>query len=687
MTSPEIRERLEHSIGDRYKVDRELGRGGMAIVYLATDERHDRLVALKVMHPDLALALGRERFLREIRFAAKLSHPHILTVHDSGDADGLLYYVMPYVEGETLRDRLKREKQLPVRDAVHIAREVADALGYAHASGIVHRDIKPDNILLSSGHAVVADFGIASAVDLARDEQITATGTSLGTPAYMSPEQAMGEKVDARADVWALGCVLYEMLAGEPPFGREARMVLSRSLTAPPPSILRSRVETPRAIAAIIERALARNVGERFPSGSAVVEAINTFEGRPTVAPVPAEISRPPEIAPEPTPAPPVTPAPRSHLAAWLAAGTAFLVVGVVAGFLVFRGPRTEDAATKKAPGNRAIAAHRLSHDSVANQFYLRARALIARRNQASVVSALDFFQRAIQRDSSFAVAWAGLSRAAQFMSQRGLPAPGLSGDSLLALAINASERALDLDSTNAEIWVVRSRAVFAADPTDPSPRIVALNNAIDIDPDYSDAWSDMALAKEEHLEPDEAQRDWEKAIALNPKNFTALAFYSLHYMWNKQPARGLQWADSAVAVDPTYILGREAAGNLLVDLGQLDKAERQFLAYLRITSGREQVNALAGLARVAAGRRDADAARTHTRRAAALADSLHPTKHESVLVAEAFAAIGDTAAALRWLNRYQPRADLHFQLHLKKDPALKWLHGPLGKELLTPNP
>jgi Tfp pilus assembly protein PilF len=328
-----------------------------------------------------------------------------------------------------------------------------------------------------------------------------------------------------------------------------------------------------------------------------------------------------------------------------------------------------------------------MSHDSIANQFYLGARSLIARRNHASVVSALDFFQRAIQRDSSFALAWAGLSRAAQFMSQRGLPAPGLSGDSLLAIAINASERALDLDSTNAEIWVVRSRAVFAADPTDPAPRVVALNNAIDIDPEYSDAWSDRAQAMEERFETDEAQRDWEKAIALNPKNFTALAFYSLHYMWNKQPALGLKWADSAVAVDPTYILGREAAGNLLVDLGQLDKAERQFLAYLRITSGREQVNALSGLARVAVGRGDAEAARSDTRRAAALADSLHPTKHESVLVAEAFAAIGDTAASLRWLNRYQPREDLHFQLHLKKDPALKWLHGPHGKGLLTPNP
>src|SRR5512140_1206108 len=191
----------------------------MATVYLAHDLRHDRDVAIKVLHPDLGAALGAERFLSEIRTTARLQHPHILPLLDSGDADGLLYYVMPLVTGETLRTRLTRERQLPVEDAVRIAREVADALGYAHGLGVVHRDIKPENILLQGDHALVADFGIALAVQHAGGTRMTQTGLSLGTPQYMSPEQAMGEKmIDARADISALGVVLYEMLAGEPPF-------------------------------------------------------------------------------------------------------------------------------------------------------------------------------------------------------------------------------------------------------------------------------------------------------------------------------------------------------------------------------------------------------------------------------------------------------------------------------------
>jgi serine/threonine protein kinase/Tfp pilus assembly protein PilF len=690
MTSPEIRERLEQSIGDRYRIVDELGRGGMAIVYLADDTRHDRKVALKVMHPDLALSIGRERFLREIRFAARLSHPHILTLHDSGDADGLLYYVMPFVDGETLRDRLKREKRLPVRDAVHITREVADALGYAHASGIIHRDIKPENILLSQGHAVVADFGIASAVDVARDEHITATGTSLGTPAYMSPEQAMGEPVDSRADVWALGCVLYEMLSGEPPFGREARMALSRSMTGPPTSILKLRLDTPRAIATLIDRSLARNVNERLPSGSAIVVAINSFEGRPTTPPQPMEVSGQGEVHDDnPATAPESSPPPMARgnrFPFWIGVGAAILVIAAVGGWYAVRDFGTGNPVGQTS-NNRTASRTRMSSDSVANQFYLRGRTLTARRTYASLIDALDSFQHAIQRDSSFALAWAGLSRVAVFMSGRGLSPPGLSVDSLLTIAIKASERALDLDSTNAEIWVVRSRAVFAADPTDARPKIVALNNAIDIDPDYSDAWSDLALANEERLDAKEAEQDWQKAISLNPKNFTALAFFALHYMWSKQPARGVALADSAISVDPTYILGREAAGNLLVDVGQLDKAERQFLAYMRITSGREQVNALTGLVRVAVARGDMAAARSYLSRAVSLADSVHPTKHESPLIAAAFASVGDTAAAIRWISRYEPRDDLHFQLHLKRDPALNWLHGPRGKGLLSPDP
>src|SRR5687768_5416907 len=198
--------RLTSALADRYRMDREIGTGGMASVYLAHDIRHDRDVAIKVLHPDLAASLGSERFLAEIRTTARLQHPHILPLLDSGESGGLLYYVMPYVAGETLRTRLERERQLPIDDALRIAREVADALGHAHGLGIVHRDIKPENILLREGHAVVADFGIALAVQQAGGRRMTQTGLSLGTPQYMSPEQSMGEKaIDSRTDIYALG--------------------------------------------------------------------------------------------------------------------------------------------------------------------------------------------------------------------------------------------------------------------------------------------------------------------------------------------------------------------------------------------------------------------------------------------------------------------------------------------------
>src|SRR5689334_14375211 len=208
-------------------IEHELGRGGMATVYLAHDLKHHRRVAIKVLKPELAAALGPERFLREIEIAAGLTHPHILPLHDSGQADSFLYYVMPFVEGESLRERLSREKQLALEDALRITREVADALSYAHARGVVHRDIKPENILLQSGHALVADFGIARALDEAVPSTQTAQGVIVGTPVYMSPEQASGGRdVDGRSDVYSLACVLYEMLAGGPPFEEDSLQAL-----------------------------------------------------------------------------------------------------------------------------------------------------------------------------------------------------------------------------------------------------------------------------------------------------------------------------------------------------------------------------------------------------------------------------------------------------------------------------
>ena len=276
-----IPDRLAAALADRYRLERELGQGGMATVYLAEDLKHKRRVALKVLKPELAAVLGAERFLQEITTTAALRHPHILPLYDSGSVVGpdqsgpYMFYVMPFIDGETLRNRLDRESQLPLQDAVRIACEVADALSYAHGRGVIHRDIKPENILLDNGHAVVADFGIAQAVSDSGGERLTQTGLVLGTPLYMSPEQAGGEPVDARSDLYALACVTYEMLAGSPPFsGATALAVMARHALDPVPALRTPRPGIPAAMADAVEQALAKTPADRFPTVQAWRDAL-----------------------------------------------------------------------------------------------------------------------------------------------------------------------------------------------------------------------------------------------------------------------------------------------------------------------------------------------------------------------------------------------------------------------------
>ena len=268
--------RLNAALEGRYAIQRELGEGGMATVYLAQDLRHEREVALKVLKPDLAAVIGADRFLAEIKTTANLQHPHILPLFDSGEEDGFLYYVMPYVEGESLRDRIDREKQLPVDEAVRIASEVADALQAAHEQGIVHRDIKPANILLSRGRPLVADFGIALAVSAAGGVRLTETGLPVGTPHYMSPEQASADRDPSpRSDVYSLGCVLYEMLTGEPPHtGTSAQAVLAKILTENAPAPAKARASIPSNVDAAIRKALEKLPADRFTSAQNFARAL-----------------------------------------------------------------------------------------------------------------------------------------------------------------------------------------------------------------------------------------------------------------------------------------------------------------------------------------------------------------------------------------------------------------------------
>jgi len=273
--------RLTAALADRYRLERELGAGGMATVYLAEDLKHDRKVAIKVLRPELSAVIGTERFLREIKTIANLQHPHILGLIDSGEVNGAAYYVMPFVEGESLRDRLTREKQLPVPDAVRLATEIADALDYAHRHGVIHRDIKPENVLLHDGRAMVADFGIALAVSSASGSRMTETGLSLGTPHYMSPEQAMGEReITGRSDVYALGCVTYEMLAGEPPFtGPTAQAIVAKVMTAEPVALSALRKSVPAQVEGAVSKALEKLPADRWGSAAEFAQAL-TNEGR-----------------------------------------------------------------------------------------------------------------------------------------------------------------------------------------------------------------------------------------------------------------------------------------------------------------------------------------------------------------------------------------------------------------------
>ncbi|HEX6107346.1 MAG TPA: serine/threonine-protein kinase [Gemmatimonadales bacterium] len=325
---------LRTALADRYRIERELGRGGMATVYLAQDLRHDRPVALKVLHPALAASLGPDRFQREIRLAARLQHPHILTVLDSGAAAEQLWFTMPFVEGESLRDRLVRERQLPVEDAVRFAREAADALGYAHRQGVIHRDVKPENILLSEGHALVADFGIARALTGGQadrgtggqeETRLTETGMAVGTPTYMSPEQAAGEReLDARTDVYALGVVLYEMLAGEPPFtGPTAQAVAARRLTGEAPSVRQHRPSVPAGVEQVVRRAMAAVPADRYASGAELARALGEAAG-----------ATPTGVASASTQTVPAQPASRRYRSVALLALGFILGLGVLFGWL-----------------------------------------------------------------------------------------------------------------------------------------------------------------------------------------------------------------------------------------------------------------------------------------------------------------------------------------------------------------
>lgn len=645
-------------LADRYVVEREVGRGGMASVWLARDLRHERLVAIKILHAELASAIGVDRFLREIGVTARLRHPNIVPVLDSGtitSADGIVlpWYAMAYIPGESLRERLARERLLAVDEALRITEAAAAALQAAHHEGIIHRDIKPENLLLADGRVYVADFGVAKALADTGAERLTMTGLAIGTPAYMSPEQATAEPIDARSDQYALACTLYEMLAGEPPHtGPTPQAVIARRLTEPARAIRPVRSAVPESVEAALLRALERVPVDRFPDVAAFAEALRAT-----------------------APAPAAQKAARQANRGRTLIGLAVLGAAALAAFWL----------TARISGRGHDA-----RDAESQALYRRGVQGYDRRTPAGITDAVQSFTAALRRDSSYADAWNGLAKTYIRAYERYFTLPGVERDSLVPLAVAAANRALALDSTDADAWLTLGIVTQQVDPTDLSPAMRAVRRSLAFDSTSAGAWHFLARYLAESGDLESAILAWRRSVAVGPAYTQGLAFLALGHYWRRQFDSAARWADSAVAVDPTYLLARLTSAQIAAERGQASRARAAFEAAQRLGTDVEIANALAGLAMS-----EARSGRTHDARLALQrAESLSlgyrvAPLHTAVYLAQAYTALGRHGEALRWLQRVAPRGDLHFQLHLRCDPPFDALEGsPAFRALLdTPRP
>ena len=482
--SMDVLARLRAGLADRYRVERELAHGRTAAVFLGHDVKHDRPVAIKVLHPELAAAVGANRFLREIQLAARLQHPHIVALHDSGETDGLLYFVMPYVAGESLRARLDREPQVPIPEAVRIMGDVAQALGYAHSLGVVHRDIKPENILLEDSHAVVADFGIARAITAAGSDRLTETGIALGTPAYMSPEQGTEDgEVDGRSDLYALGCVAYEMLAGAPPFtGPTAQAILARHAVDPVAPIRTVRETVPPGVERAVLKALAKVPADRYPGATEFAQALA-----------------------EPGPAPPVPsrwgrPARRAGITAL--ASLALLVALNVAG------SRDVLLGNVQERGNRE-----------AYDLYLSAKVHLLTQNREEDSVAITLLEQAVALDPSSAIAEAELARAYALRVDQFAP----DDRAALERARLAAERALRLNPDLAEAHFAQARLLWTAGLFAHERAIREDQRAIALNPNLDRAHQHLGGVYLHIGLLDKAIEEFQKTLAISPRDDNSL--------------------------------------------------------------------------------------------------------------------------------------------------------------------
>jgi len=563
--------RLPNVLGDHYHIVREIGRGGMATVYLAHDSRHDRDVAVKVLHADVAEALGAERFLAEIKTTAQLPHPHILPLHDSGEADGFLYYTMPYIEGGSLRQHLERTGRLPPDDAIRIASQVSSALEAAHRHAVIHRDIKPENILLHAGTALVADFGIALGLESA-SPRVTNPGMHPGTPQYMSPEQASGDApVDARSDVYALGTVLYEMLAGEPPFkGPSANAIVVKRASTDAPSVRTPRPDVPESIAAVIARALARDPARRWATAADFSVALREAGRGGKTSTVTLGLRATRRVARRPF--------------AWIA----LLAAAGIAVALTTRGSHPD--TTSNRPTNPEALAQ-----------YNQARYFFDKRGSGSLDKAREYFERSIVLDSTFAPAYAGLADVYTSYAIGNLG--NYSPTEFFPKALNAANKALALDSMSADAHASlgQIRVLYQFDWSGAEAslmRALALNSRTTIAHTY------LAVLREFTGRYDEGIAQAQAAVDAEPLSTFASIELGRAYLFRRQYDKAMAQLRSVMERDQLAYRPRMLLGEAYELVAQYDSAVAQMEIAAKLAPTSSRVTAMRAHAYALAGRR-----------------------------------------------------------------------------------
>jgi len=648
----DLRSRLSAALAERYRVDRELAHGRKATVFLGHDLKHDRAFAIKVLHPELAAAVDTDSFLSEINFAAQLRHPRIVPLYDSGNAEGMLYFVMPYIKGDSLRERLKREQQLPIADAICIASEVAEALDYAHRLGVVHRDVKPENILIQDGHALLADFGIARAISAAAGERLTETGISLGTPAYMSPEQATGEAaIDGRSDVYSLACVVYEMLTGAPPFtGPTAQAILARHATDPVAPIRTVRDTVPVSVERPVLAALAKVPADRYRTAGELATALAT-PSAPTETKSGVNRVRHTRLV----------------LAAAMTGVIALLAVSAVNAWRWNR-----EAAALKPPTN-AAEAQRLrtvpTNNQEAYDLFLRGRIRVRHQNIKDNAVAIQLFERAVTLDPSFALAQASLAGA--YIERVAQYAP--SDSESLERAFVAIKKALILDPNLADAHVANARLLWG--PTRQFAHEQAVREdrrALELNPNLETAHGHLAFVYLHVGLLEKAVSEFEKTLALDPQQWMAQERIGQVRLIQGRYQEGLRLIREVPATESpplrTYdlawaltVLGRDGEASALIESCLRDHPEDRGGV---LTSSRAILSAKHGDAR----RAEADI-ESAARRGAGYVH-FHHTEYN---IAVAYALLRQPGQAVPWLQR---AADDGFPCYplFANDPRLNYI-------------